>query len=86
VTKRPAGKTEHARTALEKAKSELEALQYAAERAGQTLDRMPAEHKRDWLRQASRDFQAAHAEYEQVLVQLAETRERLAQEQNSSTS
>jgi hypothetical protein len=68
------------RHALEEAKAELEALQDAAERAGQTLDRMPAERKRDWLRQASRDFQAARAEYEHVLVQLAETRERLAQE------
>jgi hypothetical protein len=79
-TKRPARKTERVRTALENAKAELEALQYAAERAGQTLDRMPAEHKRDWLRQASRDFQAARAQYERVLVRLAETRERLAEE------
>jgi hypothetical protein len=78
--KPPAGKTERARDALAKAKDELAALAYAAERAGQTLDRMPNERKRDWLREARRDFQSARADYEQQLGQLAEAHQRLADE------
>jgi hypothetical protein len=46
-TKPPTRKTEKARTALKKARGELEALQYAAERAGQMLERRPIESKRD---------------------------------------
>jgi hypothetical protein len=79
-TKPPARKAERARTALEKAKAEAVALQYAAERAGQTLDRMPVERKHDWLRRAQRDFEAARGDYEQRLSLLAEARERLAEE------
>jgi hypothetical protein len=79
-TKPPTRKTERARSIFEKAKAELEAVQYAAERAGQTLDRMPVEHKRDWLREANRDFEAARSDYEQLLARLIEARERLAQE------
>jgi hypothetical protein len=79
-TKPPARKTDRARAALEKAKDEAVALQYAAERAGQTLDRTPAVHKQDWLPRAPRDFQAARAEYEKLLDQLAEARVRLASE------
>jgi hypothetical protein len=78
--KPPARKTERVRTALAKAKEELAAVQYAVERTGQELDRMPVEHKRDWLRQAERDFEAARADYEQQLAQLAEGHERVAEE------
>ena len=63
-----------------KAKDEFEAFQYAAERAGETLDRIPRERKSDWLRQASRDFEPVRADYEEMIGQLAEAREQLAQE------
>jgi hypothetical protein len=79
-TKPPVRKTDRARTVLEKAKSELAALQYAAERAGQTLDRIPLERKGDWLPVARRDFERARADYEQRLGLLVEARERLAEE------
>jgi hypothetical protein len=85
-TKPPTRKTERARTAFEKAKAELEAIQYAAERAGKTLDRMPIERKRDWLHQANRDFEAARSDYEQLLGRLVEARERLARRLDSSAS
>jgi hypothetical protein len=50
-------KADRALAALQKAKGELEALQYAAGRAGQVLDRMPLERRDKWLRQARDDFQ-----------------------------
>jgi hypothetical protein len=56
-TKPPAPKADRALAALQKAKGELEALQYAAGRAGQVLDRMPLERRDEWLRQARDDFQ-----------------------------
>jgi hypothetical protein len=84
--KPPAGKGERVRSALEKAKAELVALQYAVERAGQALDGMPHEHKREWVREAQRDFEAARADYEQLLGLFAEARERLAEEPRSSIS
>jgi hypothetical protein len=64
--------------ALEKAKADLEALQYAANRAGETIDRMSGENRCEWLRQAERDFQRVRAECEQLLTRLIETRELLA--------
>jgi hypothetical protein len=79
-TKPPARKTERARTALAEAKAELEALQFAAERAGQVVDRMPTERRREWLSQATRDFEAARGEYERLLGLLAEARERVDEE------
>jgi hypothetical protein len=78
--KPPPRKAERARAALEKAKDEALALGYAAERAGQAVDRMPAEYRSDWLRQAERDFQDARGDYEQQLAQFVKARERLAQE------
>lgn len=78
--KPPARKTERVRTALTKARAEVEALQYAVERTGQELDRLPAEHKRDWLRQAQHDFEVARAGYEQQFAELAAAYERLAEE------
>jgi tetratricopeptide (TPR) repeat protein len=78
--KPPAGKTERVRSALGEAKQQLEALQYAAERAGQELDRMPTERKQDWLRQTKRDFEAARGDYENRLASVVEAYERLAQE------
>jgi hypothetical protein len=58
----------------------LAALAYAAERASQTLGSMPVERKSDWLHRAWRDFEAARADYEQRLGQLAQARKRLAEE------
>jgi hypothetical protein len=78
--KRPAGKAERVRAALEKTKAEALALAYAAERAGQTLDRLPVERKSDWLRQAQRGFESARADYEHKLGLFLEARERLADE------
>jgi hypothetical protein len=79
-TKIPARKSERAATALEKAKDEALALGYAAERAGQAVDRMPRENKGVWLRQAERDFEHERTNYEQQLAEFAEARERLAAE------
>jgi hypothetical protein len=79
-TKPPARKADRARTRLTKAKTELEALQYAAERAGQTLDHMPAERRSDWLGQARTDFEHAGAAYVQALDRLVELREPLAEQ------
>jgi hypothetical protein len=78
--KAPARKADCDRAALEKAKGRRDALQYACERAGQELDRLPREHKRDWLRQAQRDFQDARADYDKLLSLHAEARQRLTQE------
>ena len=78
--KPPASEAEKLRAALEKARAEQEALMYACERAGHELDRMPQERRTDWLPKAQRDFQAARAVYEQLLAQLTEARERLAEE------
>jgi hypothetical protein len=41
---------------------------------------MPVERKSDWLHRAWRDFEAARADYEQRLGQLAQARKRLAEE------
>jgi hypothetical protein len=41
---------------------------------------MPAERRGDWLRRAQTDFQARRATYEQLIGDLAEAREQLAQE------
>jgi hypothetical protein len=79
-TKPPARKSKRAATALEKAKAEALALAYAAERAGQTLDHLPLEHKSKWLPEAQRDFEVARADYEQQLGLLAQARERLTEE------
>jgi hypothetical protein len=78
--KPPARKADRARTAVQKAKSELEALQYAAERAGEVLDRMPVERRSEWLRQARDDFQEARTKYEEALARFVQLREQLAQE------
>jgi hypothetical protein len=58
----------------------LAALAYAAERAGQTLDRLPVERKSDWLRRAKQDFEAARVNYERQLGLFLEARERIAEE------
>jgi hypothetical protein len=78
--KPPARKTERVRTALAKAKEELAAVQYAIERTGMELDRMPAEHRHEWLRSAQHDFEVTRAGYEQQLAELVEGHERLAEE------
>jgi hypothetical protein len=78
--KPPARRADRVRVALKKAKAELEALQFAAERAGVTLDRMPSERKSKWLREALSHFQFARSDYEQQLSHLAEARERLTEE------
>jgi hypothetical protein len=76
----PARKAERARAALEKAKAELEALQFAAERAGQVVDHLPLKNRGAWLRQGQSDFETARADYEQQLAQFTQARERLAEE------
>jgi hypothetical protein len=78
--KPPAGKAERVRAALEKTRAEMLALAYGVERAAQKLDRMPVEHKSDWLRQAQRSFEGSRNDYEKLLGQLHEARERLREE------
>ena len=81
--KPPASEAEKLQAALERAKAEHVALQYACERAAQELDRMPQERRRDWLPKARADFQTARSEYEKALHHLTATRRRLAQEAES---
>lgn len=79
-TKPPASKAEKARSDLTEAKAEVDALQYAAERAAQVLDAMPAERRGDWLPKARTGFLAARERYEELLNLLAEAREQLQAE------
>ena len=74
------GEAEKLRQVVAKAKAEHESAVYATSCANQELDRMPAERRGDWLRRAQADFQARRATYEQLIGDLAEAREQLAQE------
>ncbi len=65
---------------LEQAKTEQQAVAYAASRAGEELDRLPAENRDAWLRQAKADFQQARGDYEAALEAWIAARERLAVE------
>lgn len=76
----PAGQVERVRIKLDKAKAEGKAFESTVARTGRAVDRLPAEHRGDWLRQAHRDFQEARAECEQFLGRFIEARTRLEQE------
>ena len=69
-----------ARATLEEAKRELEALQYAEQRAGAALDRLPKENKAEWLQRASRTLGEARDAYKAAIVELARARDQLADE------
>jgi hypothetical protein len=73
-------KTEQLRADLEKDKTELAAIQSTVERVGEALDRMPIERRDEWLRHAHRDFQAARADFEEVLAGLVDASGRIEQE------
>lgn len=68
------------RPRLEDAKREAEALTYAEQRAAGTLDRLPREHKGDWLRQASRDLAKARDAYTAAIGELSRARDQLSDE------
>jgi hypothetical protein len=70
----PPREAEKIRTALEEAKRHSEALAYKEERCNRELDRLPREHKQDWLEQTERDLASAGREYAAAIRQLAETR------------
>jgi hypothetical protein len=53
---RPAAQADTARATLEVGKRDLEALQYAEQRAARKLDALPRENKEPWLERAERDL------------------------------
>jgi DNA repair exonuclease SbcCD ATPase subunit len=65
---------------LEDAKREAEALSYAEQRAAGNLDRLPREHKEDWLSAASRSLDKARNAYVSAITELARARDQLSDE------
>ena len=78
--KRPARKSAAARAALDSAKRELEALQYAEQRAAAKVDKLPERYRDEWSAQASRDVPAAQRNLAAAAHQLAAARDELATE------
>lgn len=68
------------RVRLEEAKREREALVYAEERAAGALNRLPREHKTEWLRAATRSLHKARAAYLDAIDELARARDQLSDE------
>ena len=68
------------RPRLEDAKREAEALAYAEQRAAGNLDRLPREHKDDWLQAATRSLDKARAAYTAAINELARARDQLSDE------
>jgi hypothetical protein len=75
--KPPRPEADDARSRLEQAKREAEALTYAEERAAAALDQLPREHKTEWLSRADAGLAKACADYEVAIRQLAAARDRL---------
>jgi hypothetical protein len=68
------------RPRLDEAKREAEALAYAEERAARVLDRLPREHKDEWLRAATRSLDKARAAYTAAIGELDRARDQLSDE------
>lgn len=68
------------RSRLEDAKREAEALSYAEQRAAGNLDRLPREHKDDWLSAATRSLGKAQDVYTAAITELARARDQLSDE------
>jgi chromosome segregation ATPase len=68
------------RPRLEDAKREAEALAYAEQRAAGNLDRLPREHKDDWLQAATRSLGKARDAYTAAITELARARDQLSDE------
>jgi hypothetical protein len=68
------------RQRLEDAKRDHEALAYAEQRAAGNLDRLPREHKEDWLSAAERSLGRAQDAYTAAIAELARTRDQLTDE------
>jgi len=65
---------------LEDAKREAEALSYAEQRAAGNLDRLPREHKDDWLSAAVKSLNKARDAYTAAINELARARDQLSDE------
>jgi hypothetical protein len=79
--RRPSKPEAHSvRPRLDEAKREAEALAYAEQRAGVALDRLPREHKDEWLRAATRSLDKARAAYSEAIGELARARDQLSDE------
>lgn len=79
--RRPAKpEADNVRPRLEEAKRDAAALVDAEQRAAAALDRLPREHKDDWLRAATRSLKKAQAAYTAAISELARTRDQLSDE------
>jgi chromosome segregation ATPase len=78
--KPPATQADDAHAALQAGKRDLEALQYAEQRAARKLDSLPRENKEAWLARAERDLRDAIAAYTDAIGRLAQTRDQLVNE------
>ena len=76
----PKPEADTARQLLEEAKREAEALAYAEQRAASALDRLPKQHREEWLRRASSDLGKARDAHRAAVVELARARDQLADE------
>jgi multidrug efflux pump subunit AcrA (membrane-fusion protein) len=78
--KPPAAQADAARATLQAAKRDMEALQYAEQRAARKLDTLPRENKEAWLGRAERDLRSTRDDYRDAIGQLDQAREQLVNE------
>ncbi len=74
----PTSEAEKLREALEEAKRQSEALSYAEQRCASELDKLPKQHKQDWVRRAEGDLATASGKYRKAISQLTEARDAVA--------
>jgi hypothetical protein len=78
--KPPADQADDARDALQTGKRNLEALQYAEQRAARKLDELPQENREPWLERAERTLRDARDDYLDAISRLDQAREKLVDE------
>jgi hypothetical protein len=78
--KPPAAQADVARAALQAAKRNVEALQYAEQRAASKLDALPRENKEAWLGRAERDLRNARDAFTAAVNGFAQARAQMVAE------